>query len=83
MFVTAGNASKISDGAAALVLMEKGKALDLGLKPIAHVGAQGAAGMELEDVLVTPMQSIPKVLEKAGLTLEDIDLHEINEAIAT
>lgn len=81
--VTAGNASKISDGAAALVLMEKQKARRLGIPPLAAVGAQGAAGMELEDVLVTPMKSIPKVLAKAGLTSDDIDLFEINEAFAT
>jgi acetyl-CoA C-acetyltransferase len=81
--VTAGNASKISDGAAALVLMEKNKALSLGLKPIAKVGAQGAAGVPLEDVLVAPIKSIPKVLKKAGLSLTDIDLHEINEAFAS
>jgi acetyl-CoA C-acetyltransferase len=80
--VTAGNASKISDGAAALVIMEKKKAMGLSLKPLASVGAQGAAGMDLEDVLVTPIKSIPKVLKKAGLKLEDIDLHEINEAFA-
>ena len=81
--VTAGNASKISDGAAALVLMEKNKALSLGLKPIAKVGAQGAAGVPLEDVLVAPIKSIPKVLKKAGLSLTDIDLHEVNEAFAS
>ena len=81
--VTAGNASKISDGAAALVLMEKKKAASLGLKPMAQVGAQGAAGVSLEDVLVAPMKSIPKVLSKAGLALHDIDLHEVNEAFAS
>lgn len=81
--VTAGNASKISDGAAALVVMDAGKARALGITPLARVGAQGAAGWELEHVLVTPMKSIPKVLKKAGLTLADIDLHEINEAFAT
>jgi acetyl-CoA C-acetyltransferase len=80
--VTAGNASKISDGAAAVVLMEKNKALERGLTPLARVGAQGSAGMELEDVLVAPIQSIPKVLKKAGLRIEDIDLYEINEAFA-
>lgn len=81
--VTAGNASKISDGAAAVLLMEKQKALDMGLLPLAAVGAQAAAGMALEDVLVTPIKSIPKVLKKAGLGLKDIDLFEINEAFAT
>jgi len=49
---------------------------------MAIVGAQGAAGVELEDVLVAPIQSIPKVLKKAGLSLEDIELFEINEAFA-
>jgi acetyl-CoA C-acetyltransferase len=80
--VTAGNASKISDGAAAVVLMARETALKLGIKPIARVGAQGAAGVALEDVLVAPLQSIPKVLKKAGLNISDIDLHEINEAFA-
>ena len=80
--VTAANSSKISDGASALVLMSKEKAQSLGVNPIVKVGAQGAAGVELEDVLVAPIQSIPKVLKKAGLSLEDIDLFEINEAFA-
>jgi len=82
-FVTAGNASKISDGAAALVLMERKKARALGIQAMARVGAQGAAGVPLEDVLVAPLQSIPKVLKKAGLTIGDIDLHEVNEAFAS
>jgi acetyl-CoA C-acetyltransferase len=80
--VTAANSSKLSDGASALVLMAKEKAQVLGVKPMAKVGAQGSAGVELEDVLVAPIQSIPKVLKKAGLSLEDIDLFEINEAFA-
>ncbi|MCX8117687.1 MAG: acetyl-CoA C-acetyltransferase [Desulfobacterota bacterium] len=80
--VTAGNSSKISDGASALVLMSSEKAEALGVKPLARVGAQAAAGVELEDVLVAPIQSIPKVLRKAGLSLKEIDLFEINEAFA-
>ncbi len=80
--VTAANSSKISDGASALVIMSKEKAQSLGVKPIVKVGAQAAAGVELEDVLVAPIQSIPKVLKKAGLSLGDIDLFEINEAFA-
>jgi acetyl-CoA C-acetyltransferase len=80
--VTAANSSKLSDGASALVLMAKEKAQVLGVKPMAKVGAQGSAGVELEDVLVAPIQSIPKVLKKAGLSLKDIDLFEINEAFA-
>jgi acetyl-CoA C-acetyltransferase len=81
--VTAGNASKISDGAAAVLLMAEEVAQARGLKPMARVVAQGAAGVPLEDVLVAPIQSIPKVLKKAGLEESDIDLHEINEAFAT
>jgi acetyl-CoA C-acetyltransferase len=80
--VTAANSSKISDGASALVLMSKEKAQVLGIKPMAKVGAQAAAGVELEDVLVAPIQSIPKALKKAGLSLKDIDLFEINEAFS-
>jgi acetyl-CoA C-acetyltransferase len=79
---TAANSSKLSDGASALVVMAKEKAQTLGVKPMAKVGAQAAAGVELEDVLVAPIQSIPKVLKKAGLSLKDIDLFEINEAFA-
>jgi acetyl-CoA C-acetyltransferase len=80
--VTAANSSKLSDGASALVVMSKEKAQSLGVKPMARVGAQGAAGVELEDVLVAPIQSIPKVLKKAGLSIGDIDLFEINEAFS-
>jgi len=81
--VTAGNASKISDGASCLVVMSREQADDLGCKPLVRLIAQGAAGVPLEDVLVAPIKSIPKVLAKAGLTINDIDLHEINEAFAT
>jgi acetyl-CoA C-acetyltransferase len=80
--VTAANSSKLSDGASALVLMSREKALALGIKPMAKVGAQAAAGVELEDVLVAPLQSIPKCLKKAGLSLQEIDLFEINEAFS-
>ncbi len=80
--VTAANSSKISDGASALVVMSREKAEALGVEIMAKVGAQGAAGVELEDVLVAPLQSIPKVLKKAGLSIRDIDLFEVNEAFA-
>jgi acetyl-CoA C-acetyltransferase len=81
--VTAGNASKISDGASCVIVMSREKADELGLKPLARIIAQGAAGIELPDVLVAPIKSIPKVLKKAGLSLNDIGLHEINEAFAS
>ena len=81
--ITAGNASKISDGAAALILMSREKAEELGCKPMVRVGAQGASGIDMKYVLVAPMYSIPKVLAKDGLKVEDVDLHEINEAFST
>ncbi|MBN2706909.1 MAG: acetyl-CoA C-acetyltransferase [Deltaproteobacteria bacterium] len=81
--VTAGNASKISDGASCMLVMSAAKASELKLQPLARIVAQGAAGVPLEDVLVAPINSIPKVLQKAGLKIGDIDLHEINEAFAT
>jgi acetyl-CoA C-acetyltransferase len=80
--VTAGNSSKISDGASALVLMSRSKAGQLGITPLGRVVAQAAAGLPLEDVLVTPIKAIPKVVAKAGLKITDIDLFEINEAFA-
>jgi acetyl-CoA C-acetyltransferase len=81
--VTAANSSKISDGASAVLLMSREKAEALGVKPLAKVGAQAAAGVELEDVLVSPIQSIPKALKKEGLSIDDIDLFEINEAFSS
>ena len=80
--VTAANSSKISDGASALVLMSSEKATALGLKPMAKSLAQAEAGVELEDVLVAPIYSIPKALKKADLSLKEIDLFEVNEAFA-
>ena len=81
--VTAGNASKISDGASALVLISREKADELGCKPLVRVGAQGAAGVDMKYVLAAPILSIPKVLAKDGLKVEDIELHEINEAFSS
>jgi acetyl-CoA C-acetyltransferase len=81
--VTPGNAAKISDGASALVVMAREKSQKLGCKPLVRVGAQGAAGIEMKYVLVAPILSIPKVLAKDGLRIEDVDLHEINEAFST
>ena len=81
--VTAANASKISDGASALVIMSKKKAKELGAPILATIVAQASAGLDLEYVLMSPIKAIPKVLKKAGLVIEDIDLFEINEAFAT
>ncbi|MCB9638734.1 MAG: acetyl-CoA C-acetyltransferase [Myxococcales bacterium] len=81
--VTAANASKISDGAAALVVTSKEYAEKHGLPILARVGAQASAGIDPLDVLVAPIKAIPKVLKKAGLSRGDIDLYEINEAFAS
>jgi acetyl-CoA C-acetyltransferase len=80
--VTAGNSSKISDGAAAVVVTTPERARAAGARVLARVVAQGAAAQEPLDVLVTPILSIPKVLKKAGLSIGDIDLHEVNEAFS-
>ena len=79
---TAGNASIISDGAAAVVVMSLDKAKELGCTILAEIGAQASAGIELKYVLMAPILAIPKVLKKEGVTLADIDLFEINEAFS-
>ncbi|HDZ90483.1 MAG: acetyl-CoA C-acetyltransferase [Deltaproteobacteria bacterium] len=81
--VTAGNASKISDGASALVVMSRERAKELRCSPMVRIGAQGASGIEMKYVLVAPILSIPKVLAKDGLQIGDVDLHEVNEAFST
>jgi len=81
--VTAGNSSKISDGAAAVVCLAEETAQRLGVNPVAKVGAQASSGLDAKYVLVAPILGIPKVLKKAGLKLGDIDLFEINEAFAS
>jgi acetyl-CoA C-acetyltransferase len=79
---TAGNASIISDGAAAVLVMSKEKAAELGCTILAEIGAQASAGIELQYVLMAPILAIPKVLKKEGLTVADVDLFEINEAFS-
>jgi len=79
---TAGNASIISDGAAALVLMSEKKAAQLGCTVMAEIGAQASHGIELKYVLMAPIYAIPKVLKKEGADIEDIELFEINEAFS-
>ncbi len=80
---TAGNASIISDGAAALVIMSESKAKELGCKIMATIGSQASYGIDMKYVLMAPIYAIPKVLKKEGLsTISDIDLFEINEAFA-
>lgn len=80
--VTAANSSSINDGAAALLLMFSDKADELGLKPLAKIIAQSSTARLPEEFTNAPADSIKKTLNKAGLTIGDIDLFEINEAFA-
>ncbi|MCB9119190.1 MAG: thiolase family protein [Caldilineaceae bacterium] len=80
--VTAGNASGLNDGAAALVLMARAKAEALGIKPLARWVASAAAGVDPRVMGLGPVDATRKVLARAGLTLGDIDLAELNEAFA-
>jgi len=79
---TAGNASSLNDGAAAAVIASRAYAETHGLKPLARVVAYGQAALEPKYLFAAPAKAMPKVLEKAGWTLEDVDLIELNEAFA-
>jgi len=80
--VTAGNSSQTSDGAAAVVLMEAVKAQELGISPLGRVVAYAVTGCLPEEMGIGPISAIPKVLKRAGLTLDEIGLIEFNEAFA-
>ncbi|HEY6546578.1 MAG TPA: acetyl-CoA C-acyltransferase [Vicinamibacteria bacterium] len=80
--VTAGNASQMSDGAAATVVMSAERARELGLKPLARFVTYAVAGVPPEIMGIGPVEAIPKALKQAGLKLSDIDLIELNEAFA-
>lgn len=80
--VTAGNSSGVNDGSAALLLVEEGRAKELGLKPLAFVGVSAAAGVDPAFMGIGPVFAIQKALERAKLGLENIDLVELNEAFA-
>ncbi len=81
--ITAGNSSQISDGAAALLLMSAETALRLGLRPRARIRAFTTVGADPTLMLTGPIAATYKVLEKAGLLIDDIDLFEVNEAFAS
>jgi acetyl-CoA acyltransferase len=81
--VTAGNASQISDGAAAVLLMERSKAESLGLKPRARIVDQTTVGVDPVIMLTGPIPATKKLLERNGMKMDDIDLVEINEAFAS
>lgn len=81
--VTAGNASQMSDGAASVLVMDREKAEQEGLTPMAKFRSFTVAGVEPEVMGVGPVKAIPKAVELAGLTLDDIGLYELNEAFAS
>jgi acetyl-CoA C-acetyltransferase len=81
-FITAGNASQLSDGAAAVVLMEAREAEKRGLKPLGAYRGMAVAGCEPDEMGIGPVFAVPKLLKQHGLKIEDIDLWELNEAFA-
>ena len=80
--VTAANASTINDGAAALIIMSEEKAIALGLKPLAFIRSYADAAQDPKWFTTSPALAIPKALEKAGLSINDVDFFEFNEAFA-
>lgn len=81
--VTAGNSSPLSDGAAAVLVMERSKAEALGLQPLLRFVGFAVAGVPPEIMGVGPVQAVPKLLKRTGMSLEDIDFVELNEAFAS
>lgn len=81
--VTAGNSSQTTDGAAATIIASKEKCEELGLTPIARLVSYATIGCKSDEMGVGPRYAIPKVLEQAGMTIDDIDIYEINEAFAS
>ncbi|SPJ22604.1 acetyl-CoA C-acyltransferase [Palleronia abyssalis] len=82
-FITAGNASQLSDGAAALVLMDEKEAERQGLEPLGAFRGYAVAGCEPDEMGIGPVFAVPRLLERAGLSVDDIDLWELNEAFAS
>jgi acetyl-CoA C-acetyltransferase len=80
--VTAGNAPGVNDGASALVIMDATRAKALGLTPLARIVAQATSGLAPKFVLMTPVEAVRRVAEKAGWDLSDVDLFELNEAFS-
>merc|ERR1719214_306648 len=80
--VTAGSASQVSDGAAAVLLMRRSKADELGIKPLGVFRGAKVCGVDPDIMGVGPAEAIPLALAQAGITLKDVDIFEINEAFA-
>jgi acetyl-CoA C-acetyltransferase len=82
-YITAGNASQLSDGAAAVVLMEAKDAERRGLQPLGAYRGMAVAGCDPDEMGIGPVFAVPKLLQRAGLKMDDIDLWELNEAFAS
>lgn len=80
--ITAGNASQMSDGASAVVVMSLDKAQELGIRPLAKINTRVVVGSDPTLMLTGPIEATRKALERAGLAIEDIDTYEVNEAFA-
>ena len=80
--ITAGNASQLSDGASACVLMEARLAEQRGVEPLGYYRSTAVAGCEPDEMGIGPVFAIPKLLQRTGLSMDDIDLWELNEAFA-
>ncbi len=82
-YVTAGNASQLSDGAAAMVMMERGEAERRGLQPLGAYRGMAIAGCDPDEMGIGPVFAVPRLLERHGLSVDDIDMWELNEAFAS
>ena len=80
--VTAANASSINDGAAAVLLMSEDKAAELGIRPLARIISHANAALKPEWFTIAPSEAMPKAIAKAGHSIQDMDLFEINEAFS-
>src|SRR5690606_19124406 len=80
--VTAGNCTPLNDGAAAVIIMSDTRARELGLTPLARIVATAASALSPEIMGLGPVESTRRVLDRAGMTIDDVDLVEINEAFA-
>jgi len=82
-YITAGNASQLSDGASACVIMEAGEAVKRGLQPLGAYRGMAVAGCEPDEMGIGPIYAVPKLLKRHGLSVDDIGIWELNEAFAT
>ena len=82
-YITAGNASQLSDGAASVVMMEAKEAARRGLEPLGAFRGFAVAGCKPDEMGIGPVFAVPRLLDKAGMKVDDIDLWELNEAFAS